>query len=73
MFADPPPITVDTEVLAAYAEVRRNIIASADLFAKWIVGHPFNFESDRFGLKEILWWVLGWKWEMGTFYFNCNE
>jgi hypothetical protein len=32
-----------------YDDVRRNIIASPELFAQRIVGHPFKYESDRFG------------------------
>lgn len=35
-----------------YHSVRRNIIASADLFAREIVGHPFKFESHRLGLEK---------------------
>jgi hypothetical protein len=31
----------------SYADVRRNIIASLDLFAERIVGHPFKYESQR--------------------------
>jgi hypothetical protein len=36
----------------SYADVRRNIIASPDLFAKRIVGHPFKYESHRLGLEN---------------------
>ncbi len=35
-----------------YADVRRNIIASPDLFAQRIVGHPFKFESHRLGSEN---------------------
>ena len=35
-----------------YQDVRRNIIASADMFAKWIVGHPFKYESHRLGAER---------------------
>ncbi len=35
-----------------YADVRRNIIASPDLFAERIVGHPFKFESHRLGSEN---------------------
>jgi hypothetical protein len=33
----------------SYPDVRRNIIASPDLFATRVVGHPFKYESDRLG------------------------
>lgn len=36
----------------SYADVRRNIIASPDLFAQRIVGHPFKFESHRLGSEN---------------------
>jgi hypothetical protein len=35
-----------------YRSVRRNIIASRELFARRIVGHPFKFESHRLGLER---------------------
>jgi hypothetical protein len=35
-----------------YRSVRRNIIASPELFARRIVGHPFKFESHRLGLEK---------------------
>jgi hypothetical protein len=35
-----------------YRSVRRNIIASPELFARRIVGHPFKFESHRLGLER---------------------
>lgn len=35
-----------------YVDVTRNIIASPDMFAKWVVGHPFKYESDRFGAEN---------------------
>ncbi|MEZ6073692.1 MAG: hypothetical protein R3C10_26280 [Pirellulales bacterium] len=35
-----------------YASVRRNIIASPELFAREIVGHPFKYESHRLGLEK---------------------
>ncbi|MEZ6074050.1 MAG: hypothetical protein R3C10_28175 [Pirellulales bacterium] len=35
-----------------YRDVRRNIIASPDLFAHGIVGHPFKYESHRLGLER---------------------
>jgi hypothetical protein len=31
----------------SYADVRRNLIVDADLFATRVVGHPFKYESDR--------------------------
>ena len=36
----------------AYQDVRRNIIASQELFAQRIVGHPFKYESHRLGLEK---------------------
>jgi hypothetical protein len=36
----------------SYADVRRNIIASPNLFAKRIVGHPFKYESHRLGSEN---------------------
>lgn len=36
----------------SYANVRRNIIASADFFADRIVGHSFKYESHRLGLER---------------------
>lgn len=36
----------------SYPDARRNIIASADLFAQRIVGHGFKFESHRLGLER---------------------
>jgi hypothetical protein len=36
----------------SYQDVRRNIIASPNLFAERIVGHPFKFESDRLNLER---------------------
>jgi len=36
----------------SYRDVRRNIIASKDLFATRIVGHPFKYESHRLGLEK---------------------
>ena len=36
----------------SYGDVRGNIIASPDLFADRIVGHPFKFESHRLGAER---------------------
>jgi hypothetical protein len=36
----------------SYRDVRRNIITSADLFARRIVGHPFKYESHRLGSEN---------------------
>ena len=36
----------------SYADVRRNIIASPDLFVQRIVGHPFKYESHRLGSEN---------------------
>jgi len=36
----------------SYAEPHRNIIASPELFRTRLVGHPFKFETDRFGLEN---------------------
>lgn len=36
----------------SYLDVRRNIIVSPDLFATRVVGHPFKYESHRFGLEN---------------------
>lgn len=36
----------------SYRDVRRNIIASPDLFAQRIVGHPFKYESHRLGSEN---------------------
>ena len=36
----------------SYRDVRRNIIASPDLFAQRIVGHPFKYESHRLGAEN---------------------
>ena len=36
----------------AYRNVRRNIIASPNLFAEQIVGHPFKYESHRLGSEN---------------------
>ncbi len=36
----------------SYADVRRNLIVDADLFATRVVGHPFKYESDRFGSEN---------------------
>lgn len=36
----------------SYADVRRNLIASPDLFAKRVVGHPFKYESDRLNAEN---------------------
>jgi hypothetical protein len=45
-----------------YAEVRRNIIVGADLLAERIIGHLFNYESDRLRLEKsedaLTWNVL---------------
>jgi hypothetical protein len=35
-----------------YRDVRRNMIASPDLMATRIVGHPFKYESHRLGLER---------------------
>jgi hypothetical protein len=35
-----------------FADVRRNIIASPDLFAQRIVNHPFKFDSNRMGAEN---------------------
>jgi hypothetical protein len=36
----------------SYADVRRNIIASPDVFAERIIGHPFKYESQRLGSEK---------------------
>jgi hypothetical protein len=36
----------------SYADVRRNIIVSPDLFATRVVGNPFKYESDRLGNEK---------------------
>lgn len=36
----------------AFSDVRRNVIASADTFARRIVRHPFKYESHRLGLER---------------------
>ncbi|MEQ9379550.1 MAG: hypothetical protein RJP95_01715, partial [Pirellulales bacterium] len=36
----------------SYRDVRRNIIASKELFAQRIVRHPFKYESHRLGLEK---------------------
>lgn len=36
----------------SYRDVRRNIIASPELFAQRIVGHPFKYESHRLGSEN---------------------
>ncbi len=36
----------------SYADVRGNIIASPDLLATRVIGHPFKFESNRLGLER---------------------
>lgn len=36
----------------SYADVRRNIIASPELFAQRVVGHPFKYESHRLGSEN---------------------
>ena len=36
----------------SYVDVTRNIIASPEMFAKWVIGHPFKYESDRFGVEN---------------------
>lgn len=36
----------------SYADARRNIIVSQELFASRIVGHPFKYESHRLGLEN---------------------
>lgn len=36
----------------SYGDVSRNIIASPDLFAQQIIGHPFKYECDRMGLEK---------------------
>jgi hypothetical protein len=36
----------------SYDDVRRNIIAGADLLAERIICHPFKYESDRLGFEK---------------------
>lgn len=36
----------------SYVDTRRNIVASSNLFASEIVGHPFKFESHRLGAER---------------------
>jgi hypothetical protein len=36
----------------AYADALRNLIVAADLFERRVMGHPFKFESHRFGLEK---------------------
>jgi len=36
----------------SYADVRGNIIASPDLLATRVIGHPFKYESNRLGLER---------------------
>jgi hypothetical protein len=36
----------------SYPQTRRNIIASADLFATRLIGHPFKYESHRLGQEN---------------------
>jgi hypothetical protein len=36
----------------SYDDERRNVIAAADLLAAGVVGHPFKYDSDRFGLEN---------------------
>ena len=36
----------------SYADVRRNLIADADLFATRVVGHPFKHETHRFNQEN---------------------
>lgn len=36
----------------SYADVRRNIVAAQELFAERLRGHPFKFESHRFGYEN---------------------
>ena len=36
----------------SYEDVRRNIIASPDLFAEHVIGHPFKFESHRLATEN---------------------
>lgn len=36
----------------SYADVRRNLIVDADLFATRVLGHPFKYESDRFNAEN---------------------
>lgn len=36
----------------SYADVRRNIIASPDVFAERIIGHSFKYESQRLGSEK---------------------
>ena len=36
----------------SYADVRRNIIASPEMFAERIVGHPFKYDSHRLGAEN---------------------
>lgn len=36
----------------AYEDARRNLIVSADLFRRRVIGHPFKYESHRFGLEK---------------------
>lgn len=35
-----------------YPQAKRNIIASPDLFARRLIGHPFKFESHRMGFEK---------------------
>jgi len=39
-------------VTYSYADVRGNMIASPDLLATRVIGHPFKYESDRLGLER---------------------
>jgi hypothetical protein len=36
----------------SYAEPQRNIIVASDLFGKRLLGHPFKYETDRFGYEK---------------------
>src|SRR5262249_19922129 len=35
-----------------YSQAKRNIIASPDLFTHRLIGHPFKFETHRFGYEK---------------------
>jgi hypothetical protein len=61
----------------SYSQAHRNIIASPDLFASRLVGHPFKYESHRLGLENsedaLTWNVFRSFQEVGCLHQVANR
>lgn len=61
----------------SYADVRHNLIVDADTFAKRVIGHPFKYESSRFGQENsedaITWNVFRTLQQAGSLHCVANQ